>query len=169
MYRESECGGLPMSVLRRLRTCSATMPLGFTVVTACYTYVPARADVAPRAGEEVRVRLTEGGSSELTRYFGPRVQELDAELVRIEPDSSLVLGVKTLRTAGGSVSAYEGEGVVSIPRGAVSTIQQRMLSRGRTAVAVTGFVAGLVTVAASALHSGHVSGDQGSGGHPTPP
>jgi len=136
--------------------------------TACYAYQPITAAPAARTGDELRVHLTDQGTEELTRYLGPRVTVLDAQLLRMEPDSTLMLGVSTLHFADGTTYPFTGQAPVSVSRVFIGSVERRTFSRSRTAVATSGVVAGLIAVARAALHTGHVSPGGGPGGPPPP-
>jgi hypothetical protein len=155
--------------MRRGRSLRWRLALGLAWTAGCYAYVPERAGSTARVGEELRVRLTDSASRALTRYLGPGVEAVDAELSRVEGDSTLVLGVKMVRMGNGLVTPYAGEGLVPVPRAGVRSIEQRRLSRGRTVATVTGVIAGAVLLASNALRTGHVSGGGGSPPPPPPP
>jgi hypothetical protein len=138
------------------------------IVMGCYTYQPIRTATGPRIGDEVRVELTGQGTEELTRYLGPRVAALDAQVVRIDADSSLTLRVITLHFVDGTSFPFNGEDPVPVSRMLIGSTARRTLSPSRTVVASAGVVAGLIAVATAALHTGHVAPGGGPGGPPPP-
>jgi len=149
-----------------LRAVAASMTLLLTA--SCYTYQAGSTAPAPRAGDEVRVHFTPQGTEELARYLGPRVTAVDAELMRIEPDSTLTLTVRQLHFVDGTSYPATGDDPVRVPRAVISSVERRTLSASRTALITTGLAAGLVTVARAALRTGHVSPGGGIGGPPPP-
>jgi hypothetical protein len=138
------------------------------IVAGCYTYQPIAIAPAARTGAELRVHLTDQGTEELARYVGPRVTALDGQVVRIEPDSTLTLGVSQLYFADGTSYPFTGQAPVAVSRVFIGSGERRTFSTSRTVVATSGVVAGLIALAVAALHTGHVSPGGGPGGPPPP-
>lgn len=143
-------------------------PMAMLLTASCYTYRPTSTAPAPRAGDEVRIFFTQRGTQDLARYLGPRVAAVDAQLLRVEADSTLTLTVRQLHFADGSTYPATGEDPVPVPVDVVSSMERRTFSTARTAIISTGLAAGLVTIARAALRTGHVSPGGGLGGPPPP-
>jgi len=157
------CRGGQTIGLRGLTAAALALLLG-----SCYSYQPIVTASGPRVGDDLRVQLTNQGTEELARYLGPRVTALDAELIRIEPDSAFTLKVSTLHFVDGTSFPFTGDDPVAVSRMLIGSTARRTLSQSRTAVASASLVAGLVAVARAALHTGHVSPGGGPGGPPPP-
>jgi hypothetical protein len=100
------------------------LPLG----GGCYRYVQTVA--APRAGQELRLELTDEGTMKLAPYLGVRVAAVEARL--LEPrDTSWVIAVLATQSRGGPRSTWSGERF-ELPRWAVARVLLRELDRGRT-------------------------------------
>jgi len=163
--RESTRGGRRCAGLRVV----VATTIGFAMITAaCYTYRPVGMAPAAHTGDELRIHLTEQGTSELTRYLGPRVIALDGQLMHVGADSTLTLGVSMLHFVDGTSYPFTGEGTVPVSCALIGSVERRTFSPSRTAFVSAGVVAGLVAVARAALHTGHVSPGGGIGGPPPP-
>ena len=138
------------------------------MISGCYTYRPIGAPSVARSGDELRIHLTADGTTELTRFLGPRVAALDAELVRIDADSTMMLGVSMLQFTDGTSYPFTGQDPIRVSPVYIGSVERRSFSGGRTTVMSTAVVAGLIAVARAALHTGHVSPGGGPGGPPPP-
>jgi len=154
--------------LKCLRVLLRLTSSALLIVAGCYTYQPVALAPAARTGDELRVHLTDHGTEELARYVGPRVTALDAQVVGIEPDSTLTLGVSLLHFADGTSYPFTGQAPVAVSRVFIGSVERRTFSTSRTVVASSGAVAALIAVARAALHTGHVSPGGGPGGPPPP-
>lgn len=169
MSRKAVEGGSRRAALRRLRF-RVLLATAMAATAGCYSYVPSRpGDVSTLPGDEIRVYLTEGGTADLTRLFGPRVASLDAQFIRMGTDSSLVLGVTRLTMLNGVEMPFDGSGPVEVPTSLVASVERRTLARKRTVVATSGAIAGAVALAAAALKAGRYGGGGTRPVPPTPP
>lgn len=167
-----------MIARRRHRVAAAVCVAGLVSNIACYAYRPVN-DVAPIPEERLRITLTTEGTTELTRFLGPRVGAVEGTLVRTRSDGALDIAVEGIRTvdgmqqswagAGGGVGVGVGDGAVTIPRAYVAHVERNVLDRPRSALA--GVVLGgvLVAIAAVALRSTSSQGGTGPGGGSPPP
>ncbi|HWP02822.1 MAG TPA: hypothetical protein VNL96_05160 [Gemmatimonadaceae bacterium] len=96
--------------------------------SGCYRYVPVA--LAPEAGKEVRVELSDEGTMRLAPYLGVRVEAVEGRLVEAR-DTSLVIAIQATQSRGGARSGWSGERF-EIPRWAAARILRRELDRGRT-------------------------------------
>jgi hypothetical protein len=136
--------------------CVALAALAFAA-GACYRYQPL-AQAEPVPGTSVRLSLTPDGTTALATRLGPRINQLDARVANVHADT-LLLEVTTARSADLQESYFNGD-TLSLPRSSVSSIEQRRVALGPTAV-LGGIVVGGAITAATAL-----SGDNGNGGIP---
>jgi hypothetical protein len=163
-----EGGGRGRAALRRRRF--GVLLAAIVVSSGCYSYVPSRpGDVATLPGDEVRVYLTEAGTTDLARFFGPRVASVDAQFIRMGTDSTLVLGVTRTRMLNGVEMPFDGNGPMEVATSLVASVERRTLARKRTVVATSGAVASAVALAAAALKAGRFGGGGGRPIPPTPP
>jgi hypothetical protein len=139
-----------------LSRCVALAALSFGA-GGCYRYQPL-AQPEPATGDNVRVSLTQDGTTALATRLGPRISQLDARVAEVRSDT-LLLQVTTARSADLQESYFNGD-TVSLPRSSVSSIEERRLAVGPTAV-LGGIVVGGALTAATAL-----TGDNGNGGAP---
>ena len=137
--------------------------------TACYSFVPLAAGVAPSAGEQVRVHLSAEGSAVHAESLGARVQWAEGTMSERRPDGSIVVGVVQVRRMDGSDHFWSGQGVVTLAPAHVTSVQQRKMDRGRTRTAMIALGVGLVAIASLALGVGGAGGGPDGGGTPPPP
>lgn len=153
-------------VLRLRRPAFVLALLSLVAHTACYAYQPAVG--TPRIGNNVRLQLTEAGTTEQAKYLGPNVQEITGPLHDVLPSGTLVVTPEWVKTSSGVLQPWSGEGSVHVPREYVRTLEVRTFNRRRTTVASVAVVGGLVAIAIIALKVGGAHGDAGpSGGTPT--
>lgn len=156
-------------MMRRFRrTAVAACTLALSLNLACYEFRPVSQPLVP-AGQRLRVQLTPEGTTELARYLGPRVQVVVGTLAERSPDGSISLVVDQVETANGGRQPWSGEGSVSIPAMYVAGLGESTLNHGRSAVVAIVLTAGLVALAAAALHTGGAGGGPGDGGGGPPP
>lgn len=129
------------------------------VLSGCYVTVPL-ANPHPDPGTKLRVQLTDAGTDQLARYLGPGVITVDGRLVQ-NSDSALALSVTQVSMRSGQDQFWKGE-TVNLPRTAISTVQERKLSRVRSLI----IAGGVIAIAATLKVSGAISG--GNSGHGTP-
>lgn len=142
----------------------AVIALPLLLVLGCFRYAPLTA-AETSAGDVVRFRLTEPGSSRLAALVGPQALSLDGRLVSVS-DSGYVVAVSSVTRTGPSVIQWSGE-TVTIPRDAIAGTERRVVDRGRS------FAAAAVAIAAVALTGKWVRGAGGgsgteTGGMPSP-
>ncbi|MGH7714054.1 MAG: hypothetical protein ACREOG_22430 [Gemmatimonadaceae bacterium] len=133
-------------------------------LTGCYTYIPITPGDTPPAGEPVALEITDAGRVGLSERFGPGLMRVEGRLTT-SAVQDYALNVHRVSFLGAPATRWSGE-LVRIDRGFVGRIQQRKLSRGRTALTV-----GVVTLAVTALF---ISADlvgffDGSGSSPPGP
>lgn len=109
----------------------------------CYNYEPLTTP-SPTPGSRLAVELTDSGTSALTGYLGPDVAQVDGRLLRVTPET-LVLSAQSITNRQGINHFWTGE-QVALPRNLVATLVQRRFAPARTAVFVTGAVAGVALV-----------------------
>lgn len=132
---------------------------------SCYRFTPIESG-SPERGLEVRLALSDEGSVRMAPLVGPRIAAIDGRV--LEPgDTAIVLGVQAVVSQGGRSMAWNQERL-TVPRGAVSSINTRTFDRKRTWI-----VAGLTVVGAIALgeafglgtgFDGLLGGPNGGGG-----
>jgi hypothetical protein len=135
------------------------------VLAGCYVYAPPPSGRAPDAGEEIRAVLTDAGTTALAPRLGDNVNFVDGRL-EAAADSALSLSVTSTTTRLGVSSDWKGE-TVTIPRGYVATVQQKVLSRSRSvgmgAAALGVAVAAYIAFKGDAGVFGGRGGGSGSG------
>lgn len=135
--------------------------------TACYSYARvAPGEAAPIVAQLVRIRLTSEGATELARYLGPRVVEVEGTLSRADQEGALVVGPEWVKLADGLRQPWSGEGVVTIPLKYTQGMEQRTFDRRKTIIAT---VAAVVSTVALALLAFGAVGAKGDGTSPPPP
>jgi hypothetical protein len=149
-----------LTLFRRRAFALLTVP---TVLSACHRYVPVTG--ALPEGARVSIDLTDRGTVELARFVGPGVGALEGQIVRMD-DSVVTIGVKTARQRNGIESYWAGE-QVPIDRDYIATVEERQISRPRTAVAAAGFtllLSALAVAFTGGFSGGSAGGDGGTGG-----
>ncbi len=140
-----------------LAVCGA---MGLALNTACYAYVPLMTG-APPPGEEVRVQLNGEGTTELARYLGPRVTSVDGKLSSVSSDGSMVIAAAWVQIADGARQQWTGEGLVTFPKGYVTSVELRTLNRRKSTIAAVALAGSLVAIGVIVMRAG------GSGSPPT--
>jgi hypothetical protein len=147
----------------RLRAIGVLLFLPFT---ACYRYAPVEpASVPPN--EEVRVVVTDNAASRLFKEFGAFSGSLDGHYAQQGSDSvsvSVLIG----RVYSG-VALESTRQTLFLARSEVVEVQRRVLSRGRTALATAGVLAGFALLVNSVVQSGDPNPDDGEPPPPPPP
>ena len=128
----------------RRRVRQVTLVALACALSACAAYRPIALREAPGAGE-VRVRLTELGSAELSAVVGPSTVALDGR-VR-EAGDTVVVGLVQTVTRDGALVTWRGE-AVRVPAAWVAGVERRASSRGRTALLAGGIAAAVVALGA---------------------
>ena len=148
----------PRSTARRslgVRGAVATALL-FPSLTGCYTYGRVAGESAT-IGAPVELSITDVGRVALTPTLGAGVLGVRGTLVG-RSDSALVLRVGEVRAIDAGTLQWTGD-TVQVRREYVAAVQQRRLSRGRTAI-----LAGAVTAAVVLIANRSLIGIGGSGG-----
>ena len=111
----------------------------------CYDHHPLLTP-RPAEGTRVRVTLTDSGTTALARYIGRDAASVDgAYLGSNNGEGDLRLAVTAVKLRSGDENFWKGE-VVTLPRFAVATVQERKLNRSKTALMTAGFIAILAGV-----------------------
>lgn len=148
---------------RRLLLRGAVALVGLLALSACYSYVPMVGET-PAPGEDVRVRLSQTRSVELSERTGHPIRSLEGKVFRVAPDT-LVLDV-------GWGSIYEGtllagrRDTLAFHQPDLLEVDRRELSRGRTALLGAGLAAAVVLIVRGL--SGGGSGDGPGNGNGSP-
>jgi hypothetical protein len=131
------------------------------VLCGCYESVPIELNrVQP--GTKIRVTLTDAGADSLARYLGPGVETVDGKLISTT-DSNVALGVTSVAMKSGQDQFWKGE-TVSIPRYALSTVQERKVNKPKSLI-----LGGALIAALASLRLSGVVGGNGSGRGTPPP
>lgn len=96
----------------------------------CYRYVPAEDGMVPR-GTRVRAQLTESGTEEARRYFGPGVEEVEGPVVNWNGGGLAIL-MQTYLSRPGFPATHVADTVRFQPAH-ISAVQVRELDGWRTA------------------------------------
>lgn len=129
------------------------------VMAGCYTYVPME---QARVGASVRVGVP------VTSSVGSAAQESRAvfyEGVLVGVGETLLLETRTRQTVG-THGEFVSSDTIRVRQSAASALEERVLSKGRTALFTAGLVGGaaLAFVAVDALAGGDEGGKPGDGG-----
>lgn len=153
----------------RRRGIGVVLGLLMCLNTACYSFVPVATGAAPKAGDQVRVRLNADGKAGMTSVFGPAVAYAEGTLMSSGDDGSIVVGVGSIRLTEGVDRFWSGENVTAFPSRFVAGVDVRMLDHSKTRAAVIGSGLAVLAIFALALSSGGVNGQPGGGGTQPPP
>jgi hypothetical protein len=135
------------------------MAFAMLVNTACYAFVPAAQGVSPKAGQQVRVKLSPAGTESLTQFLGPRVEYADGVISEMRPDGSFVVGVDQIRLLDGVDRFWSGISVVTFAPAQVAEVQIRTLDRSKTRIATIAAVVATLAIFAIAIGLGGAHGD----------
>ena len=113
------------------------------MLVGCYRYQPAPMS-SPRVGMQVAAELSDSGTVALAKAVGPDAAAVEGRLVRVT-ESEIELAVTTVRQHAGTATDWRGERVI-VPRGFLSRLQERKLSRQRTALFAAAFAVGAAVV-----------------------
>lgn len=139
------------------------LPFAAVMLCGCYITVPL-ATTSPGPGTRLHVQLTDNGSGELARYLGPNVVSVDGRLLQ-STDTAVALSVNTVGMRDGDEQFWKGE-AVSLPKGAIATVQQRKLSRWRSGLLASALIVGIVAIKGAAGGTTGTPGGEGNGGSP---
>jgi hypothetical protein len=137
-----------------LRAALAVAFLSSFLISGCYMYVPV-GTARPEVGSQIRTILTTDGTVEMIPRFGPGVISLSGLLVSGSSDS-IPLAVQRVTTADRGSMPW-GESVVVLSPSLVAAVEERRLSRSRTALFVGG-IAAAVLLADRTLLGGGITG-----------
>ena len=128
--------------------------------TACYQYLPSQS-ANLRVGEEVRLHLTNSGSTTLQPLVGSDVEAIDGRVVS-RADTAYAVRVGGTTKRAGVTAVWNGE-QIDVPVGAIASVDRRVLSKRKTFLMSAASIAGaaLVAVVISSVSGG------GSGGPDT--
>ena len=132
------------------------------LAAGCYYYQPLQ--TAPQPGAYLQVMLTDSGTSHFWPYLGPDVGDLRGRLLTADPQS-LALAVESVDLRHGQVLSWKGE-TVTLGRVYVARLEERRLSKSRTALMAVGSVAALIATLSVFTNLGIGSGGGPGGGHP---
>jgi hypothetical protein len=154
-------------VVRRL---TAVVMAGLMFLnTACYSYVPLATGAVPAAGDQVRVRLSAAGTSELASALGPSVEWAEGLLSERRADGTLLVGVVQVRLRDGLDRFWSGSNAVAIAPSQFAEVQRKTLDKGKSRMASIVLAGALVAIALVALGTGGAGGGPGDGGPQPPP
>jgi hypothetical protein len=123
----------------------------------CYGYHPVEPAV-PQPGTHVRADVSQAAADRLTQTFGPGVLQLRGMVVEQQPDR-LSMVVDVYATArNGDLSGNNS--AVWLPFNDIRMIEEKKLSRGRSAILGAGFLAGAVLVTSIVADSGRKLEDE---------
>jgi hypothetical protein len=131
------------------------------LLCGCYLSTPVTG-VAPQAGDQVTVDLTDIGTSELTQYLGANVQSVDGDLLASD-DSTITLAVRHVDVRSGDDQRWNGEHVM-LPRDAIASMRERKLSKWRTGLLAGVALAGALAIRLGGIGSGPVGRQSPPGG-----
>jgi hypothetical protein len=141
------------------------VPTVTLVLAACFGYTPVNS--APSPGADVRIRLTDQGTTELARYLGPRVVRVDGRVVGHDANH-LRVSVQSVQTVDGANQPWRGEQAVDFPAATYSNIERREFKRSRTTLIAGGLAVAMAVIGYQAVQNGGggtVSGGGGGGGN----
>lgn len=130
--------------------------------TGCYAYAPVQ--TTPQPGAQVALEVTDEGRVALSEKIGPGVVRLEGTLAGVEGDALLV-DASAVRQVRGYISDLGGVRV-TLPRQFVTRMDERRLSRSRTALVIGGVVAVVVGFFAVKISGRSTPGDEEPGGGP---
>jgi len=131
----------------------------------CYAYHPISASTAS-AGTVVRVDLSDAGSLSVAPAIGPYATVIEGVIRDVNP-TGLTIGLRRVSRRFLDESIWNGETIV-LTRADIRDLNERVLSRGRTATVASVFSAGGIAILYAVIYaSAHVSGT--SGRLPPPP
>jgi len=116
--------------------------LAMWCASACYYYEPLAAP-QPLPGSYVSATLNDPGTDTLSRTIGPDVRSIRGRLLTSDQEA-LRLSVTGVTLHHGENVTWKGE-VVTVNRMYLAGVEQRRLSRGRTAIIVGATLVGMLT------------------------
>jgi hypothetical protein len=135
-------------------------------VPGCYKYVPIQPADA-RQSEEVRVRITESAATRLVKEFGAYTGQLEGQLAEQGRDS-LSVSVAIGRAYRG-MALENARQTLFLGRSEITEVRRRQLSRGRTALAAAGILAGFAALVNTVVQLGDDNPSDDNPPQPPPP
>jgi len=160
--------GSPLVALRsravRRAGVVGTAALAAQLLAGCYTYAPVDVSLGMPAERDVAVDLSDRGRYELGGSIGQSPARVEGRLLSAS-DTTLTLAVSSVSSIGGAKAPWAGE-AVTVRRSGVASVQQRRLSKGRTALLIGALIgaAALIFTAGLAIGGGSDSGGGDTGG-----
>lgn len=151
------------------RAIGSVLGLVMSLNTACYSFAPVATGVAPKSGDQVRVRLNADGTAGVASTLGPGVAQVEGLLDTANSDGSIVVGVTLIRLGDGIERYWAGQNVTTIAARFIDGVDVRTLDRQKTRAAAIGGSLAVLAIFALALSSGGVHGQPDSGTTPPPP
>lgn len=142
---------------------AAMLPL-LALQAGCYSIGPLEAGM-PAPGARVVANLTPQGSESVAARLGPDVAEVEG-LVESAADGGMTLGVTRVGQRAGGSRFVETESV-ELDRGALASVRQKRLNRGRSFLVGAVIIGGALLIAEA--FGGVLFGEDGGGGTPVPP
>ena len=139
------------------------------LVSGCYRYDPLTTP-RPAPGTFVAVTLSDTGSAQLARVLGPAVFIVRGRVLASDDGGlgglgGLLVSVSSVETKQGVPVAWQGESV-AVPDGAIASLDERRLAKGRSVLIAAIGAGGLVaTTLTFSLLGGGSQPNPGGGGH----
>jgi hypothetical protein len=135
--------------------------LASVAATGCYYYQPVARD-AVRPGAQLALALTDSGTSHFWPFLGPDVGVVRGRLLGTDP-RAFTVSVTSITQRHGQDLFWKGE-QVQLPQEFVAYLQERRLSKVRTAIAAGGSVLAFVSFIIAFDLTGIGGGSVGGGG-----
>ena len=139
--------------------------MGFTALcltAGCYNY-HSLATPSPEPGSYIAATLTDQGATDLARYLGPNVYAVRGRYLGAS-DQGISLAVSSVELQRGDDVGWAGE-TITLPPGAVRSLDVRRLAKGRTLLLASAGAGGLVLTTLAAALIGNSTAVQAGGGH----
>jgi len=141
--RSSSDRSTAATAFRRMLALAAAAGLALNM--ACYSYSPSPLSPPP-VRANVRVELTEEGTTQLARYLGPRVAAAEGTVSSAGNDGAVTVAVTWVQLLDGQRQPWSGDGLVAFPRAYVARVQQRTLNRRKSYIAAVAMIGALIVV-----------------------
>ncbi len=126
----------------------ALVPFLASIALGCYTLQPIRT-TSPILGSEIGLDLNDAGRVALGGTMGPEIGQIEGRLVRMD-SSGYLLSVSTVHFLRGGEQVWTGERV-SVKTDYVSSVTERKLSKGRTAILSAAGIAAVAIIVTRAI------------------
>ena len=130
-------------------------------LAACYSYRPVT-DPGPEPGARISAALSQEGAVSLAPWLGPEVAEVSGRVVDASPDT-LRVSLISVTSQQGIPTSWRGE-MVPLPRARLSSIGERHIAAGGTALLGAGLLGGLYMLCRLMGGAGVFEGSGGGGG-----